>query len=171
MLKIQRLTDFPRRPIFCWSLIFSVLSLSRCCLSLASSSRRVWDQFSTRSSSLSRSTFCSVTCSNFSFKWVKTLKSFNKSKNLFLKDRKKPSSHNWGQNSRSVKFQNSILANLGNFFFRTTNWQPILANGFLQLIEKGTEQKVYEPLFSISSRGQLRNRTKSKIIGFSRFAR
>ena len=68
---------------------------------------------------------------------------------------------------------------LGNFFLAQPKFSrdisaelfEILANGFLQLIEKGTEQKVYETLFSISSRGQLRNRTKSKITGFSKTAR
>ena len=38
-------------------------------------------------------------------------------------------------------------------------------------MEKGIDKKMYETDFWISSRGQLRNRTKLKIIGFSKTAR
>ena len=40
-----------------------------------------------------------------------------------------------------------------------------------QPMEKGTEKQMYGTDFWISSRGQLRNRTKLKIIGFSKTAR
>ena len=46
-----------------------------------------------------------------------------------------------------------------------------IAKQFFHPTEKGTEKKMSERLFSISSRGQLRSRTKSKIIGFSKTAR
>ena len=47
----------------------------------------------------------------------------------------------------------------------------ISPNGLFHPAEKGIEKKIGEPLFSISSRGRLRNRTKSKFIGFSKTAR